>query len=182
MNKIKWDLDAKHSELGFKIRHMMISNVSGSIKSFHVEAETPGEDFSKASILLTADMRSITTNNEERDTHLHSSDFFDVDSYPQLKFQSVRIENVDSENFTLYGELTLKGITKPITLNVEYSEVITDLRGGERAGFTVTGNIKRSDWGITFNRVMETGRVALGEEVRIISDIQLLKQVLPEHA
>jgi len=182
MHKIKWALDTKHSELGFKIRHMMISNVSGSIKNFHVEAETPGEDFSKASILLTANMQSITTYNEERDTHLRSSDFFEVDSYPELKFQSTRIEKVDSETFTLFGELTLKGITKPITLNVEYSEVITDLRGGERAGFTVIGHIKRSDWGITFNRVMETGRVGLGEEVRIISEIQLLKQAPPEYA
>jgi len=176
MATTKWVLDPMHSELGFKIRHLMITNISGFFKKFSAEMQTEGEDFSTASINLTVDMSSIDTNNEQRDAHLRNSDFFEVEQYPDLQFRSTRVEKLDDENFRLHGDLTMKGITKPVTLQVEYNGVTKDPWGGERAGFVVTGKINRSDWGVNFTAVLETGGVALGEEVKIHSEIQLVKE------
>jgi len=176
MATTKWVLDSTHSELGFKIKHLMITNVSGSIKNFTGEVETEGTDFSTAKINLTADMSSISTNNEQRDAHLRNSDFFEVEKHPELTFKSTRVEKTDSDEFALYGELTIKGITKPVKLNVEYNGVTKDPWGGERAGFVISGKINRGDWGINFNGVLETGGLMLGEEVKIHSEIQLVKQ------
>jgi polyisoprenoid-binding protein YceI len=175
MATTKWELDSTHSELGFKIKHLMITNVSGFFKKFNVKVETQNEDFTTAQITASADIRSIHTNNEQRDAHLRNADFFEADTYPELVFQSTRVEAVDDETFYLYGDLTMKGVTKPVKLNVEYSGVTKDPWGGERVGFLVTGKIKRSDWGINFNGVLETGGVMLGEEVKLNSEIQLVK-------
>lgn len=176
MAKTNWVLDPTHSELGFKIKHLMISNVSGSLKDFKAEVEMDETDFTTAQINLTAEMTSITTNNEQRDSHLRTSDFFEVEKYPELKFRSTRVEKLDNENFALHGELTLKGVTKPVALNVAYNGIAKDPWGGERAGFLVTGKINRSEWGVNFNSVLETGNVALGEEVKINGELQLVKQ------
>ena len=178
MATTKWVLDPTHSELGFKIKHLMISNVSGSLKSFQAEVETQGEDFTTAQINLSADMASISTNNDQRDAHLRNSDFFEVEKYPELKFTSTKLEKTDSDTFALFGDLTLKGVTRPVKLNVEFNGVTKDPWGGERAGFVVMGKINRSDWGVNFNGVLETGGVVLSEEVRIFSEIQLVKQAV----
>ena len=156
----------------------MISNVSGSLKSFEAEVETHGVDFTTAQISLSADMASISTNNDQRDAHLRNSDFFEVEKYPELEFTSTKAEKIDSDTFTLFGDLTLKGVTRPVKLNVEFNGVAKDPWGGERAGFVVTGKINRSDWGINFNAALETGGVVLSEEVRIFSEIQLVKQAV----
>lgn len=177
MATTKWVLDPTHSELGFKIKHLMISNVSGTFKNFEAEVETEGTDFSSSRIRLSADMTSISTNNAQRDAHLQNSDFFEVEKYPELKFESTRMERIDSDTYTLHGNLTLKGVTKPVKLNVEYNGLTKDPWGGERAGFLVTGKIRRADWGVTFNAALETGGVALGEEVKLNSEIQVVKQV-----
>jgi polyisoprenoid-binding protein YceI len=177
MANTKWVLDPTHSELGFKIKHLMISNVSGFFNSFQVEGETNEEDFSTAKIRLKADMNSIYTNNEQRDAHLKNSDFFETDKHPEMIFESGRIEKVDGGNFRLYGNLSLKNISRPVQLNVEYSGTTRDPWGGERAGFTVTGKIKRSDWGINFG-LLEAGGAMLGDEVKIHSEIQLVKQTV----
>jgi polyisoprenoid-binding protein YceI len=176
MSTTKWALDPTHSELGFKIRHLMISNVSGSFKSFQVQAETNGDDFTTARIEAKADMSSIFTNNEQRDAHLRNSDFFEVEKHTELHFVSTSIEKIDSDTFNVYGDLTLKGVTKQAKLQVQYSGVTKDPWGFERAGFSISGKINRSDWGINFNSVMEAGGVALGEEVKINSEVQLVKQ------
>ena len=178
MAKTKWALDPTHSELGFKIKHLMITSVSGLFKNFEADVEMDEADFSLAQINLTAGMASISTNNEQRDAHLRTSDFFEVEKYPELKFRSTKVKKIDSDEFALYGELTLKGITKPVKLNVEYNGVTKDPWGGERAGFVVTGKINRSDWGVNFNGVLETGGVMLSEEVRINSEVQLVKQAV----
>ena len=178
MNNTRWLLDPTHSELGFKIKHLMISNVSGSFKNFTAEVESVDEDFSTAEISLTAEMGSIFTNNEQRDAHLRTSDFFEVEKFPKLQFKSTSVEVVDADSFAVLGDLTLKGITRPVKLNVEYNGVTKDPWGGERAGFRVTGKIKRSDWGVNFNGVLETGGVMLGEEVKIDGEIQLVKQAV----
>jgi polyisoprenoid-binding protein YceI len=172
----KWVLDPTHSELGFRIKHLMITHVSGFFKGFQVEGETVNDDFSTAKIRLKADMHSIHTNNEQRDAHLRNADFFETDKYPELIFESTSVDQIDSENFHLNGNLTLKGVTNPVQLNIEFSGITRDPWGGERAGFTVTGKIKRSQWGVSFNHALETGGVVLGEEVKIHSDIQLVKQ------
>jgi polyisoprenoid-binding protein YceI len=176
MAKTKWSLDPTHSELQFKIKHLMISNVSGALKNFQTEVETEDEDFSTAEINLIAQMDSISTNNEQRDAHLRNSDFFEVEKYPELKFKSTKVEKVDSNTFVVYGELTMKGVTKSIKLNAEFNGVVKDPWGNERAAFTVTGKINRTDWGMNFNGVMETGGVMLGEEVKINSELEFLKQ------
>jgi len=178
MKTTKWVLDPSHSELGFKIRHLMISNVSGTFKNFQVEAESQGEDFSTARISVTADMSSISTNNEQRDAHLRNADSFEVDKHPELQFKSTRVEKADTDAYTVFGNLTLKSITKPVVLNVEFNGLTKDPWGGERAGFLVTGKINRSEWGVNFNGALETGGVMLGEEVKITGEIQLLKQAV----
>jgi polyisoprenoid-binding protein YceI len=154
----------------------MISNVSGAFKNFNAELKTEGEDFITAQINLSAEMTSISTNNEQRDAHLRNSDFFQVDKFPELQFKSTKVEKTDSDTFALHGDLTLKGVTKPVKLNVEYNGVTKDPWGGERAGFLVTGKIKRTGFGVTFNEALETGGLMLGEEVRINGEIQLVKQ------
>jgi polyisoprenoid-binding protein YceI len=178
MATTKWVSDPTHSELGFKIKHLMISSVSGSLRSFQAAIETQGEDFTTAQISLSADMASISTNNDQRDAHLRNSDFLEVEKYPELRFTSTKLEKLDRDTFALVGDLTLKGITRPVKLSVEFNGVTKDPWGGERAGFVVTGKINRSDWGINFNAALETGGVVLSEEVRIFSEIQLVKQAV----
>ena len=177
MSKAKWRLDPTHSELGFKIRHLMISNISGFFNHFQVEGETQDDDFSTAKIQLKADMHSIHTNNVQRDEHLRNSEFFEADKHPEMVFNSTRVEKIDEENFRLFGNLTLKNISHPVQLFVEYYGITKDPWGSERAGFTVTGKIKRSDWGIRFG-LLEAGGATLADEVTIHSEIQLVRQSL----
>ncbi len=179
MASTKWTLDPTHSELGFKIKHLMISNVSGSFNKFQVEGETKGEDFTTAKIKLTADMDSIHTNNEQRDAHLRNADFFETDKHPKMIFESTNVEKIDGEDFRLTGNLTLKNISYPVILNVEFGGITKDPWGNERAGFTVSGKIKRSDWGIKFG-LMEAGGAMLGDEVKIHGEVQLVKQTVAE--
>jgi len=175
MAKTKWILDPTHSELGFKIKHLMITSISGSVKSFEADVEMDETDFSLAQITLTAEMASISTNNEQRDAHLRTSDFFEVEKYPELKFRSTKLEKIDSDTFNLYGELTLKGVTKPVELNVEFNGVTKDPWGSERAGLVVNGKISRSEWGVNFNSVLEKGQpFATVEDTRsVTAEIQV---------
>lgn len=175
MAHTKWVLDPTHSELGFKIKHLMITNVSGVFTNFQVAAESNGDDFKSASFNVQVQLDSINTNNAQRDAHLRNSDFFEVDKYPELLFHSTKTEPIDADNFYLYGDLSLKGVTKPVKLTVEHSGTTKDPWGGERAGFVVTGKINRNEWGVSFNGALETGGLMLGEEVKIHSEVQLVK-------
>src|SRR5689334_17069173 len=121
METVNWSFDPMHSELRFKIRHLMIASVSGSFKNFDVKMRTSGEDIATASIEVTADIDSVTTGNEQRDGHLKKGDFFEADKYPRLRFISGSIGKIDEENYTIYGDLTMKGVTRPVQLKVEYS-------------------------------------------------------------
>jgi polyisoprenoid-binding protein YceI len=176
MSQTKWLLDTTHSELGFKIKHLMITHVSGAFKNFSGEVLLDETDLSPVQVNLTAEVASISTNNEQRDEHLRASDFFETAKYPELKFNSTSVERTDADTFALHGNLTLKGITKPISLKAEFNGLTNDPWGGERVGFVVTGKINRSDWGVNFNAVLEKGGVVLSEEVRINSEVQLVKQ------
>ena len=177
MTTTKWAIDPTHSEIGFKIRHLMLTNVSGNFKEFEAKVETEAEDFTTAKIEARIRTASINTNNLQRDQHLLTSDFFEAEKYPEILFTSTKVERMDHENFLLHGNLTLKGITRPLQLNVEYSGITKDPWGGQRAGFLITGKISRSEWGVTFNAVLETGGVALSDEVKISCELQLVKQV-----
>ena len=175
MTNTKWVLDPTHSELGFKIKHLMITNVSGAFNEFSIEAETVDNDFTTARITARVNMSSINTNNAQRDEHLRNADFFEVEKYPEMLFQSREIVKGADGAYKVHGDLTLRGITKPVALNVEYGGVIKDPWGTERSGFTITGKINRSEWGVTFNSVLETGGVGLSDEVKIFSEVQLVK-------
>ena len=174
--KTIWSLDPAHTEIGFKVRHMMITTVSGTFGKFDASVETEGDDFSTAEIEFTADADSITTHNADRDKHLKSDDFFAVDKYPQVKFKSTRIEKKDDEIFILHGDLTIRDVTQPITLDVELGGIGKDPWGNQKAGFSITGKIKRTDYKLNWNAALETGGVLVGEEVKINAEVQLVKQ------
>lgn len=175
MATIKWNLDPTHSEIGFKVKHMMITNVSGSFSKFNVTTETEDTDFTTAKISFTADVSSLSTNNEDRDNHLKSADFFDVEKHAEIKFTSTKITKKDEDTLTLEGDLTIKDVTKPVTLTAELGGIGKDPWGNEKAGFTLFGKIKRTDWGLNWNAALETGGVLVSEEVRLFAEIQLVK-------
>lgn len=177
MSNITWALDPIHSEILFKVKHLMISTVTGHFNKFTLVAETETDDFTTAkNIEFTADIDSIDTNNEQRDGHLKSADFFNAEQFPQLKFSSNNYKASGDEG-TLTGDLTIAGITKPLTLNIEFGGIVVDLYGQTKAGFTVTGKISRKDFGITWGTVTEAGNVVLSDEIKINAEIQLVKQV-----
>ena len=174
INQTKWTIDPAHSDIAFKIRHLMIAHVKGSFKTFDASIYTSAKDFSTAVIDLWIDTASITTGDEKRDEHLKSAEFFDVENHKQIFFTSSTIEKPDADGVhELWGELTMKGITKKIKLNVEFGGIIKDSWGNEKAGFTVTGKINRTDWGLVWNSVIETGGIMLGEEVKISCEVEL---------
>lgn len=175
MTKTKWSLDTTHSDLSFKIRHLMITNVTGQFTKFDVNAEADEHDFTAATISASIEVASINTNNEQRDAHLRTGDFFEAEKYPKISFKSTEIKKMD-DLFELTGDLTIKDVSKPVQLIVEYSDIIKDPYGQTKAGFSFTGKLNRKDWGINFNAALETGGVMLGEEVKISGEIQLVKQ------
>ncbi|MEY2917103.1 MAG: hypothetical protein RIS73_817 [Bacteroidota bacterium] len=177
MSTKKWVVDPTHSEIQFKVKHLMITNVTGSFNIFAVNAETDDEDFTKATISFTADTSSISTGNEQRDAHLKSADFFDAAKYPHIKFVATKYENIDNDgSYELYGDLTVKEVTKQVKLAVEFGGVAKDPWGNTKAGFTISGKINRKDFGLTWNAATEAGGVLVSEEVRINCEIQLIEQ------
>lgn len=174
-NEIKWSIDQSHSEITFKVRHLMIAHVKGAFKIFDASIYTTGKDFTTAQIDLFIDAASINTGDEKRDEHLKAVDFFDVQKHKEITFTSSTIQKADdSGNHELWGELTMVGITKNVKLNVEFGGIVTDPWGNEKAGFTVTGKIKRSDWELTWNTAIETGGLMVGDEITISCEVELV--------
>lgn len=167
---INWNLDASHSEVTFKVRHMMIANVSGNIGSFKVNAQSDDENFSNPSVEFIADMTSITTGDAQRDGHLKTADFFDTEKYPEMKFRSTSFGHGKMK-----GDLTINNITREIELDVEAGGAGKDPWGNSRLGFTVSGKINRKDWNLTWNAALESGGILVGEDVKINCEIQLIK-------
>jgi polyisoprenoid-binding protein YceI len=155
---------------------MMITNVSGSFAKFDAKVETTDVDFSTAKIEFTADIDSISTANADRDNHLKSPDFFDASNYPQLTFASTKMEKKDEERYELLGDLTIRDVTKSVKFNVEFGGIGKDPWGNEKAGFTITGKINRTDYKLNWNAALETGGVLVSEEVKLQAEIQLVKQ------
>jgi polyisoprenoid-binding protein YceI len=170
-----WNLDPTHSEIGFKVKHLMITNVTGYFQSFSVTAETDGDDFSNARISFAAEVATVNTNNEQRDGHLRSADFFDAENHPKLTFTSARMEKADDDTFRLTGDLTIRGVAKPVTLTCEFGGIGKDPWGNTKAGFTLSGKLNRTDWNLTWNAPLETGGLLVSEEVRLFAEIQLVK-------
>lgn len=166
-----------HSEVQFKVKHLMITTVTGYFEKFTVEAESEDENFNGASnIVFTADVNSISTNNEQRDTHLKSADFFDADNHNEVRFVGTRYEHVGGNDYKLHGDLTIRSTTKPVTVDVEFGGTVVDPYGQHKAGFTVTGKISRKEFGLTWNAVTEAGSVVVSDEIRLQAEIQLVKQ------
>jgi polyisoprenoid-binding protein YceI len=172
----KWILDASHSDLQFKVKHLMITTVTGTFKTFSGGITTEEDDISSAKIRFTADVSSISTNNDQRDAHLKNSDIFDAEVYPQLLFEGESLQHISGNDYKLTGMLTMRGVTKQVTLDVEFGGTITDPWGNTRSGFAVTGKINRLDFGVSFGATSETGAVLLGHEVSIIANVQFVAQ------
>ena len=176
MATTKWAIDPTHSEVQFKVKHLVISTVTGKFKSFSGTAESVGDDFSNASISFAADVASIDTNQEQRDGHLKSEDFFNAEKYPQITFKGTSFTKVKGDEYKLTGNLTIKDVTKPVTLDVEYGGTATDFYGNVKAGFEVSGKISRKEFGLTWDGITEAGAIVVGEEVKITANVQLAKQ------
>jgi len=172
----KWTLDPTHSELLFKIKHLMITNVKGEFRNFDAVIESEGDDFNNATVKGTIKADSVFTNNEDRDAHLKNEDFFDAENHPELTFEGTAFEKLDDENYKLTGLLTIKDVTKEVTLDVEYGGQIKDLYGNNKAGFSVTGKINRKDWGLNWNAALETGGVMVSDEVRLSAEVQFVRE------
>ncbi|UKJ09171.1 YceI family protein [Solitalea lacus] len=178
MANTKWGIDPSHSEIQFKIKHMMVSNVTGNFNQFDVNVETDNDNFENAKISFNADIDSISTGNEQRDSHLKSADFFDAESFPKITFESSEFNKVDDSEFELKGNLTIKDITKPIKLNVEFGGSGLDPWGNKKAGFSIAGKINRKDFGLNWNSALETGGVLVSDEVKLLAEVQLAEVVI----
>lgn len=172
--KTKWILDPAHSELNFRVKHLMISNVKGGFQKF--DTEIAGNDLFSSQARVTIDALSINTKNEQRDDHLRSADFFDVENHKEIYFNSTSFKLIDDDIYQLKGMLTMKGISKEITLDVEFGGISKDPWGNEKAGFSFTGKINRKDWGLNWNAALETGGVLVSDEVAISGEVQFVKQ------
>ena len=174
MATTKWNLDATHSEVTFKVKHLMISTVTGKFKVFEGQAESESDDFKNVkNIQFKADVKSIDTNNDQRDEHLRSADFFAADEHADLVF---RAEKFDVNSDKLEGELTIRNTTKPVTLDVEFGGVVVDPYGQTKAGLTVSGKISRKEFGLTWDAVTEAGNVVVSDQVRLNAEVQFVKQ------
>lgn len=171
-----WAIDPTHSEVQFKVKHLMVSTVTGSFGSFTGALEMSNDDFEDASINFSADISSISTNNEQRDGHLKSADFFDAEQFPQLTFTSTGMKKVGDDVYELTGDLTMHGVTKIVTLKAEYGGQMQDFYGQTKAGFEVTGIIKRKEFGLTWDGITEAGGVVVSDDVKLVMNIQVTKQ------
>jgi polyisoprenoid-binding protein YceI len=172
----RYTIDPTHSRMGFVARHAMVTKVRGAFNAFEGTAVLDFADPSRSSAAVSIEVESIDTRQAQRDAHLRTNDFFDAPSFPTITFTSTAAEQVDGTTFRLHGDLTIKGVTKPVTFDLEFGGVGKDPWGNTRAGFTVTGTINRKDFGMAYNAVLETGGIMVGEKVSIELDIEATLQ------
>jgi len=174
-NDVKvWSVDPTHSSVHFAVKHMVISNAKGSFGSYTLKVETPGLDFASAKIELEIDINSISTASADRDKHLLATDFFDAAQFPTIKFVSKSMTKINDEDYKLAGDITIKGITRPIEFKVNYGGQLVDPWGNIRAGFNIEGAIDRFDFGLTWNALLETGGAMLGKTVKLQAEIEIV--------
>ncbi|MFC0773849.1 YceI family protein [Terrimonas alba] len=171
-----WTIDTAHSEIGFKVKHLVISTVSGKFNSFEGKLEGDPTDLTNTQISFTADIDSITTGNEQRDGHLKSADFFDAANHPKLTFKSTAIVPKGDNEYKVTGNMTIRNTTKPLTLNVDFGGIQNNLYGQTVAGFEITGKINRQDFGLTWSAVTEAGGLVVSDDVKLAIDAELVKQ------
>lgn len=171
----KWVLDSSHSEIGFKAKHLMITTVSGKFDKYEGTVETEGDDLTTAQISFTADTASVNTGSPDRDAHIRNADFFDAEKFPQMRFVSTKFEKINEEKYVLKGDLTIKDVTKPVQLDVEFNGIAKDPWGNTKAGFLINGKINRKDWGLNWNVALEAGGMLVSEEVKLHCEVQVLK-------
>lgn len=172
----KWTIDPTHSEITFKVRHLMISTVKGNFGKY--EATMEGDEsngFAGATISFSADIDSISTGNEQRDGHLKSADFFNAQEFPSLHFESTSLEAKTEGIYALKGNLTIRGVKKPIELTATYHGVMTDFYGNTKAGFELKGSLNRFDYGLAWNAITEAGGIVVSEEIKLELDVQMVK-------
>jgi len=170
-----WTLDTVHSEVTFKVKHLVISSVTGKFKSFEGTVESDKEDFTDARINFSADVDSIDTGNEQRDGHLKSPDFFDAASHSKITFVSTAVTKKGSD-YLIQGDLTLRGTTKPVELHAEFGGIQKDFYANTVAGFELSGKINRKDFGLHWSAVTETGGIVVSDEVRLAVNAELIKK------
>ncbi|MGX6444200.1 YceI family protein [Neobacillus sp. K501] len=175
MTKTKWALDPAHSSVDFSVRHMMIANVKGSFNKFEAAIDADPADLTSANIEFSIDTASVDTRNTDRDAHLVSGDFFDVENHPNMTFVSTTIEKTDEGEYNVTGNLTLRGVTKQETFAVTFEGQGKDPWGNEKVGFSAAGTINRSDYGLVWNAALETGGVLVGDKVKINLQLQAAK-------
>lgn len=169
----KWTSDAAHSELQFKVKHLMVSNVTGKFNDFQVDVVSETGELTDAKITAIIQTASITTGPVDRDNHLRSADFFDAENFGEMKFVSTAFKSDGGDDYILEGDLTIKDVTKPVRLRAEYGGSLRDPWGNARSGFSLSGKIKRSDWGLNYNAALETGGVIVSDEVRILAEVEM---------
>jgi polyisoprenoid-binding protein YceI len=167
-----WKLDPTHSEVQFKVKHLMITNVTGSIAGLEGTIETAGDEINGATVKFSANIETINTSNEQRDAHLRSADFFDAENYPVLTFEA---NNYNTGDTKIKGQLTIKDVTKEVEFEVEYNGQNKDPWGNQKAGFSISGKINRTDFGLNWNAALETGGVLVSEEVKLNAELQFVK-------
>ena len=176
MSTTKWVIDPTHSEIGFKVKHMMFTNVSGKFSKFDATIEAEDSNLENAKIEFTGAIDSITTGNADRDAHLLSADFFDAAQFPEIKFSATSVTKINEDDYVLVGDLTLHGITKSVELAAEYGGLMKDPWGNTKMALALEGTINRKDWGLNWNSALETGGVLVSEEVRLNIELQFLQQ------
>jgi len=170
-----WTIDTAHSEIGFKVKHLVVSTASGKFTNFEGTVESTSDDFSDAKVSFSADIDSIHTGNEQRDGHLKSADFFDAEKYPKFTFVSKSIEKSGDGEFKITGDLTMKGVTKSVTINAEFGGIEKSLYGQTVAGFEITAKINRQDFGLTWSAVTEAGGLVVANDVKLHANVELIK-------
>jgi polyisoprenoid-binding protein YceI len=176
MSTTKWVIDPTHSEIGFKVKHMMFTNVSGKFSKFDATIEAEDSNLENSKIEFIGAIDSITTGNADRDTHLLSADFFDAPQFPEIKFSATSVTKIKDDEYVLVGDLTLHGITKSVELAAEYGGLMKDPWGNTKMALALEGKINRKDWGLNWNSALETGGVLVSEEVRLNIELQFLQQ------
>lgn len=176
MSTKKWSIDPAHSEIQFKVKHLVISTVTGSFGEFSGEATTPEDTFEGGEISVKINAASISTNNEQRDGHLKSADFFETDGYPEITIKTTSIKQIDDDEYAISADLTMKGVTKAIEFKGEYGGKATDGYGNNKVGLEVKGKLNRKDFGLNWNAVVEGGGLTVSEEVKLIANLQFIQQ------
>ncbi len=171
-----WTGDNSHSSVAFNVDHMVISEMTGQFGEYTITAMADKEDFSDAKFNVIIELNSIDTKDAKRDGHLKSPDFFDAEKFPTMTFTSTKMKHVKGKKYKLHGLMTIKGVTKKVVLDASFGGIITDPWGNTRAGIKISGEIDRQDFGLTYNSVMDSGGLAVGNEVRIETRVELIKQ------